>query len=476
LGQDNYNFEVKATGSTTLRKVKDRWADVINVKDFGAVPNDYTKGQVNHTAFQAALNYYASVTTNNDTLRKTIHIPAGVYIIGGILRIHRNTTLQGEGRYATTLVYWPDATASDFIVTDGYYDATKEVENCQILDLAVYGRDNVSKTGINLKNCASSIIKNVMIQNFDTALVMRFGWCNLLESVFCNNNRGVGIYSGYGSNVNTLINCNAVGNGLSGIVLDASCENNLISCAVETNGQYGVVVTNSKYDNVGPTFAPRSAIISGCSFEGNNFPDILIKKEINCNKPRNVLIRDNYFCHYNLKPDQVCAIRIMNVEGCIIEGNLIDRGDFGNVPGDMQYPNSIICDDTSGVVFGFNIDKSIGGRTACTYEKDIQKATAFAFGSFYGNTNPLVMIDAYNIQNITKDSTRLGHYIVTMSKSIPSQVYAVVATAENGSGYYALLCSVSTYGANSFHISVTAPSGVPVDGRIVSFLVFTTRY
>ena len=59
---------VVATGSTQARFISDRFADVVNVKDFGAVGDGVTNDA---SAFQAAINYFGDFGT--------LHVPSGTY-------------------------------------------------------------------------------------------------------------------------------------------------------------------------------------------------------------------------------------------------------------------------------------------------------------------------------------------------------------------------------------------------------------
>jgi hypothetical protein len=68
---------VTATGSTTARTLENRFADVVNVKDFGAVGN----GVADDTAaIQAAINSNPG---------KTIYFPAGTYLVSSTIRVKR---------------------------------------------------------------------------------------------------------------------------------------------------------------------------------------------------------------------------------------------------------------------------------------------------------------------------------------------------------------------------------------------------
>ena len=83
---------VTATGSTQPRSLSDRFADVVNVKDFGAVGDGTTDDT---TAIQAAIN---SVSSGG-----TIFIPKGTYIINSQLNLRSGNSIVGESRYSSTL-------------------------------------------------------------------------------------------------------------------------------------------------------------------------------------------------------------------------------------------------------------------------------------------------------------------------------------------------------------------------------------
>ena len=87
---------VLATGSTTARALADRAADVVNVKDFGAVGDGVTDDTV---AIQAAIDYAVYQATPR---RKTVYLPAGTYKTTDVIHMGYGTsfstvTLKGDG-------------------------------------------------------------------------------------------------------------------------------------------------------------------------------------------------------------------------------------------------------------------------------------------------------------------------------------------------------------------------------------------
>jgi len=75
-----------ATGSTTARTLANRFADVVNVKDFGAVGDGITNDTA---AIQAAINAGYG---------KAVYIPAGTYLVTSTINISgSNITIYGNG-------------------------------------------------------------------------------------------------------------------------------------------------------------------------------------------------------------------------------------------------------------------------------------------------------------------------------------------------------------------------------------------
>lgn len=86
---------VTSTGSTTARKLKDRHAELRNVKDYGAVGNGVAD---DYAGIQAAIDAAAAAGGG------AVYVPPGTYLVGRPLRIKTsNIRLLGAGRYASTI-------------------------------------------------------------------------------------------------------------------------------------------------------------------------------------------------------------------------------------------------------------------------------------------------------------------------------------------------------------------------------------
>lgn len=106
-GQDISNRVVKASGSTELRTLGERFSDVVNVRDFGA------KGD-GRVAYSGTLKFYAGTTDDADALQAaidacerrgggTVLIPRGIYMCSHTLRLPSSIVLAGSGAQATII-------------------------------------------------------------------------------------------------------------------------------------------------------------------------------------------------------------------------------------------------------------------------------------------------------------------------------------------------------------------------------------
>lgn len=90
---------VISTGSTTARFISDRFADIVNVRDFGAVGDGAANDS---TAIQAALDYALTKTTC------AVYVPAGTYLLNarltGALISDQRLRIYGDGMYASLLL------------------------------------------------------------------------------------------------------------------------------------------------------------------------------------------------------------------------------------------------------------------------------------------------------------------------------------------------------------------------------------
>lgn len=122
-GQDISNRYVKANGSTTQRTLGERFADVVNVRDFGA------KGDGQHDdteAFRAA----GDAATEGGT----IYVPAGTYVLGGRI-FTKPVNFVGAGQGATILKIEASGDSHDVFV---FKENLKHSSSCGLQNLSIY--------------------------------------------------------------------------------------------------------------------------------------------------------------------------------------------------------------------------------------------------------------------------------------------------------------------------------------------------
>jgi len=141
------NLPVVATGSTTSRKLKDRFADVVNVKDFGAAGDGI---QDDTAAIQAAVS--ASLH---------VFIPTGSYKITSQILCQTATNIIGSGRSSTTII--ASGTSDVFV-----WQSSGFLTGAGIFNLSING---IEKTG---GNC----IKAIKVARFNVRNISIIGGYN----------------------------------------------------------------------------------------------------------------------------------------------------------------------------------------------------------------------------------------------------------------------------------------------------------
>lgn len=269
---------VTATGSTTARSLANRFADVVNVRDFGAVGN----GVADDTAaIQAALNYA-------ETKSGTVFVPFGTYKCTSSLLV-KSISIIGEG----TDVFAKGASVFDFtsansdinavVVSSGTSNRLDGVaiENIQIWRSSSSPTAGSGSIGIKLVGVIGFNIKNVLTNGFDIGSYITStstgGVCSggimemcrfenngtagmkndaCIESVFLRCKFGVANYciwilsdgiNPYSCNGNQWIGGTAIANSSSKAInclkIDAGFYNNFSDIAFEQASSYGINIS-----------------------------------------------------------------------------------------------------------------------------------------------------------------------------------------------------------------------------------------
>lgn len=170
---------VTALGSTTSRSLKDRFAETVNVKDFGAVGD----GVVDDTAaIQAAI---LATTTG-----KTIFFPSGTYKFSTSLVFNTSKIgFIGEGSSTTFLKYSGANTTNDLIVVG---DGISQIVNFTISGITIYS--STVMTGgfaLHLKKFCRGTITDIIVNGQDISPVNVYSgiWFDGLDDVYLSTFR-----------------------------------------------------------------------------------------------------------------------------------------------------------------------------------------------------------------------------------------------------------------------------------------------
>jgi hypothetical protein len=244
------NLPVVATGSTTSRKLKDRFADTVNVKDFGAVGDGVTDDT---SAIQAALNYAA----NND--KGAVFVPSGVYRCSSGIIVHAGVDLFSNGNtqsspsVGTRLLF--DSNVMTCLTLGG--------ENANNLSCGIRNI-NIVRSGSTIPAGSIGILcSNTSFTTLDRVLI--YGQSIGLKSI-SSATTGISIFI-------HLVNTGNISD--SHVVVDTTPELRFDQCRFGMNGAYDkscnsyVRIQGGTVDN--PASGPNTVIFTGCHFnQGQN--------------------------------------------------------------------------------------------------------------------------------------------------------------------------------------------------------------
>jgi hypothetical protein len=272
----NSSTIVTATGSSVARSLPDRFADALNVKDFGAVGNGVTDDA-------AAIN--ASIAAAG--ARASIYFPAGTYFIKSPIVVHRsNIALFGDGIGVSAILMGQQAGGASYAAIDIRTDALGAgIENVTVSSLTIDGNKTVAtspeNSGMVILVTSPHIIADVKllsirITNCQHNGVLMSGFQNgqndqyrvertLIQGSTFDNNGGVGIGQWKASN-STISGCTLFNNGDENLTIDVYSQ----ACVVDGNrffrhfsgtGNIGIdtgdgcIISNNFIDNQSDTTA-----------------------------------------------------------------------------------------------------------------------------------------------------------------------------------------------------------------------------
>ena len=217
----NESTNFLATGTTTPRSLATRFADIINVKDFGALGN----GIVDDTAaIQAAIN---------SAFGKTVIIPAGTYIVTQLFGINK-VSITGEGSGVSILKRKNNSSTQSILEFSGKNDF-------QIIDITIDGNKANQTIGANslvVLNCYSWEVIGCVFENAKS--VAGYG-------------SGIVVIDGQNDSLifrSKIKDCFIHNNDSDGIFINREWFIDITGCFIKNNGGGGIMVLNYAFPPV----------------------------------------------------------------------------------------------------------------------------------------------------------------------------------------------------------------------------------
>jgi hypothetical protein len=346
-----------ATGSITSRLLADRWGEVANVKDFGAVGNGVANDTV---AIQAAI-----------TAARNVYIPQGTYKLTdgsnayGLLLSTADTTLFGDGPELSLLVYTSSTASQPAIKVTA--------DGVNIIGLSVDGLANSTKAG----TVAAANCNGLEFVDVDTCLVQNVHATGGHIGIHLNNSTGA-----YGTNQhNRVLDCVVRNVASSGVQLTRA-EFALVSgCDSKDCGTDGFKMSGktrqSRVIGNTATLCTRDgfdfydgfieSVASDNIAEGNTLQGFEIK---GTHDGTDYVVRESTFANnlavFNGIAGSYSGFSISSVRNCTFSGNVATaNGGSGYLLNTIQGCTFTGCFASRNVLHGFNLITNVS-RTAFT--------------------------------------------------------------------------------------------------------------
>jgi hypothetical protein len=302
------DYPVTATGSITARTLSDRFGDLANVKDFGAVGDGVTDDTA---AIQAAI--IASYG-------QTLYFPSATYKISSTITIAEQIYLLGDSRFSS-IIRWNNATLEAFNVTT---DTAISIEHLQFAVTVTPTAGYTFQFAGNTSNNSFSTFRNVTFSHSYIAIKSLKAMTLSISTCYFygHQNAGVLIQNNYNSDAgdSTIVDCvfSEAGPSASGILQYSSGGLKVLGTKI-LGGLYGIRLF------LASTATTSILLVNGNSIEGYIMAAVSADLQAVGGTFTNVLINGNQFSssEYNGASGIVLNSVIGFLNNVNIAGNII---------------------------------------------------------------------------------------------------------------------------------------------------------
>ena len=258
---------VTSTGSTTARSLATRFAEVVNVKDYGAVGDGVTDDTA---AIQAAVD-----------AGTVIYFPTGIYVVDPTtgVEVKGGLTITGDGK-CNSLLLSANTSAGSIIKRDFDTGGTNEyIKGVLVKDIGIVlnhvqpaDPSNADQIGFDFRNITRSSIEGCYVGNYSKGALVGV---RSDPSNQANARQGYGIVFGNvsssdaayaGGEVNRALN-NVMQGLQKGVVLDDSALS-------PVSGVHASIVSNNDIQICESGITQESQYTAGCTFKDNAIQSI----------------------------------------------------------------------------------------------------------------------------------------------------------------------------------------------------------